>query len=88
MNAVRKVKIKAKIRQIEVNRAAIESEKIAHGNCLRRRKSKAKCHVHIKNIKWLTSEIEELSDEVKVLHSQFNESDVSNYLEKLYQQEG
>ena len=73
MNAVRKVKIKAKIRQIEVNRAAIESEKIAHGNCLRRRKSKEKCHTHIENIKWAKNQIEELRDQVKVLHSQYND---------------
>ncbi len=67
--AFRTAQIRIRINKIEGLRDAIEKEKIAHKECLRRRKSAAKCRNHLRDIEWAKKEIEELRDQVLVLHS-------------------
>lgn len=73
MDSFTMVKVRLKIKEIERLRDAIEKEKIAHKNCILRRKSTAKCSHHIKDIKWAKSEIKELRDQVKVLYTKIGD---------------
>lgn len=70
MGAFTMARARVRLTKINALRDAIEKEKIAYKNCMRRRKSAVKCSIHKQNIEWAKSEIEELRDQVKVLYSQ------------------
>ena len=73
MSAFTMVRVRTRLSKINALRDAIEKEEVAYKNCMARRKSAPKCSTHKQNIRWARSQIEELRDQIKVLHSKIGD---------------